>query len=280
MAEGKDSPVMRWMPLALGVATIVALLAALGARGAAAMWFLVLFVALLPAALAATLIRWWPGGHHDTAGIDWRRNLTLGGAGLLLAAVLTLLLGVGWTGARLGNMLLVAGALLLPPAALVAALGWLLGRGSRLERELATDEQAVYHAREHWGVLLPPAAVLVLAALLAIAPLGVVGYGAAAVLYLLVLPATGVNALSAWLHTRFVLTSDQLLLEQGLFRRRVRRLPLASIDGCGIQQNWLGRLLGFGKLSLIFSDGSSLAVRGIADPHALRQRIMAHKRTG
>ncbi|MCC5886096.1 MAG: PH domain-containing protein [Gammaproteobacteria bacterium] len=263
----------RFAPLGLTAAALVALLLAMAIRGTSAMWFLTLFAVLLPAAITAALIRWWPGGPEPGADINWQRNLTLAGAGLLLGAVLTLLLGVAWTGGRLGNMLLVAGAILLPPAALVAALGWLLGRESHIEDDLGEGEVIIHRAEEHWGVLLPPLLVLILAAALVIGPLGVVGFTAATVLYLLVLPGTGVAALAAYLNTRLAVTSDHLLIEQGLFRRRIRRLPLQRIDACGVKQGWFARLLGYGKVTFVLVDGSSLAVRGVKDPGALRARI-------
>ncbi len=267
----------RFAPLGLTVAALLALLLAMAIRGTSAMWFLTLFAVLLPAAITAALIRWWPGGPKADADINWNRNLILAGVGLLLGAALTVLLGVAWTGGRLGNMLLVAGAIMLPPAALVAALGWLLGRSSHIEDGLAEGEVVIHRAAEHWGVLLPPLLVLILAAAMAIGPLGVIGFTAATVLYLLVLPGMGVAALAAYLNTRLAVTSDHLLIEQGLFRRRVKRLPLARIDACGVKQGWFARLLGYGKVTFVFIDGSSLAVRGLKDPGTLRSRIRPAK---
>ena len=263
----------RFAPLGLAAGALIALLLAMAIRGVSAMWFLTLFAVLLPAAITAALIRWWPGGPATDAGTDWQRNLILAGAGLLIGAVLTLLLGVAWTGGRLGNMLLVAGAMLLPPAALVAALGWLLGRVSHIEDDLPEGEVIIHRAEEHWGVLLPPLFVLLLAAVLAIGPLGIIGFTAATALYLLVLPGVGVNALAAYLNTRLAVTSEHLLIEQGLFRRRLVRLPLRTLDACGVKQGWFARLLGYGKVTFVFVDGSSRAIRGIKDPEALRARI-------
>lgn len=269
----------RFAPLGLAAAALLALLLAMAIRGISAMWFLTLFALLLPAAITAALIRWWPGGPAADADTDWQRHLLFAGAGLLLGAVLTLLLGVAWTGGRLGNMLLVAGAILLPPAALVAALGWLLGRDSLIEdglpgkHGLPAGETVIHRAEEHWGVLLPPLLIVVLAAALAIGPLGVIGFTAATVLYLLVLPGIGVAALAAYLNTCLAVTEDHLLIEQGLFRRRLDRLPLKNIDACGVKQGWFARLLGYGKVTFIFADGSSRTVRGIKDPAALRARV-------
>lgn len=280
MAEQGKGRIMRWLPLVLGIAALLALMGALGGRGGGAMWFLGLFVVLLPLALATTLIRWWPWGHHDMGeqgGVDWRRILTLGGAGLLLAAAVTLILGVAWTGGRLGNMLLVAGALLLPPAALVAAFGWLLGRHGTLERELEAEEAIEYRAREHWGVFLPTILVIVLAAVALVLPIGALGNGLAAVLYLLVLPGLGVSAMSNYLNTEFALTNRHLIFVHGLLRRRIERLPLARVSACGVDRNWFGRLLGYGKLTVICEDGRTFAVRGMDNPEALRKKLAARR---
>ncbi|TVS13542.1 MAG: PH domain-containing protein [Gammaproteobacteria bacterium] len=275
VADSWKNSIQRWAPLAFAAGALVSLLLAMAIRGVTAMWFLALFAVLLPAAFSSALMRWWPRGADPGTEFDWRRNLILSGAGLLLAAVLTLLLGVAWTGGRLGNMLLVAGAMLLPPAALVAALGWLLGRRSHLDTEMPAGEHVLHRAKEHWGVLLPPAGVLLLAVLCLLIPLGVIGFSAAAVLYLLVLPGTGVAALAAFLNTSMVVTERHLLIEKGIFRRRVRKLALEKVDACGVKRGWLGRLLGYGRVSVICLDGSSLTVRGVADPQTLRQFVLA-----
>lgn len=278
MARTTIQSLQRFLPLGLAAGALIALLLAMAIRGTAALGFLALFALLLPAAITAALLRWWPGGPSQDEDIDWRRHLVLAGAGLLLGATLTLLLGIAWTGGRLGNMLLVAGAMLLPPAALVAALGWLMGRESRIEEGLAEGEVIIYRAEEHWGVLLPPVLVMLLALGLAIAPLGVIGDTAAAVLYLLVLPGTGVAALSAYLNTRLAVSSQQLLIEQGLFRRHLQRLPLTRIDACGVKQGRIAALLGYGKVTFIFTDGSSLIVRGVKNPAGLRAHIRPAQR--
>lgn len=275
MERSLTDNLQRWAPLGFAAAALIALLLAMAIRGPTAMWFLALFAVFLPASLCSALIRWWPGGQRVKHGIDWRRNLVLSGAGLLLAAVLTLILGVAWTGGRLGNMLLVAGAMLLPPAALVAALGWLLGRSSHLDAQIPAGETVVHRAQEHWGVLLPPFGVLALAVLALVAPFGVIGITIAAVLYLLALPGTGVAALAAFLNTSMVVTDRHLLIEQGVFRRRIRKLALANVEACGVKRGWLGGLLGYGKVSVICVDGSSLHVRGVADPQALRRFVLA-----
>jgi len=276
MAASWHEQLYRWSPLALGSGALVALLGALVVRGQSSLAFLSVFVVLFPAALAAALIRWWPGGPEPgahAAAAPARRRLVLGGAGVLLAAMLTLLLGVAWSGGRLGNMLLVAGVLLLPPAALIAAGGWLLGRRGVLDDELGEDEHIDFRAVEHWGVFLPPAGVLALAALLAAGPFGVLGYSAAGVLYLLVLPATALSAIGAYLNTECALTERHLLIARGVFRRRVERLARERIEACGVHRGWLGRLLGYGRLSVIDREGRSLAIRGIAEPEALRERL-------
>ncbi len=276
--EPQDRAVYRWAPAGLGAAALVALLGALVVRGEVSLAFLSLFVVLLPAALAASLLRWsrWPQPderRQHEGRVDWRRVLVLCGVGLLIAALVTLVLGVAWSGGRLGNVLLVAGVLLMPPAAIVAALGWLLGRAHRLAEGLRPGERLEIEAREHWGVFLPATGVLGLALLLALGPFGVIGYSAAGVLYLLLLPATAVRALGAFLNTGLALTPDHVLVARGVFRRRVERLTRTDVMACGVNAGWTGRLLGFGTLNLICDSGRSFSVRGIADPDTFCERL-------
>lgn len=275
MARGA---MLRWAPAALGAGALVALLGALVVRGEVSLAFLSLFVLLLPAAVAASLLRWSPWPREDERRVqagqrDWRRVLVLCGAGLLIAALVTLVLGVAWSGGRLGNILLVAGVLLMPPAAIVAALGWLLGHARRLADGLRPGERLELEAREHWGVFLPAAGVLGLAVLLALGPFGVIGYSAAGVLYLLLLPAAAVRALGAFLNTGLALTPDHVLVARGVFRRRVERLVRTEVMACGAQAGWAGRLLGFGTLNIICDSGRSFTVRGIADPEGFCERL-------
>jgi hypothetical protein len=103
-------------------------------------------------------------------------------------------------------VLLVAGILLLPPAALTSLAAGLLGRRARLPGLLQPDEKILYQGRAHWGVFLPSALVLLLIVVLAAGPFGVTGYTAAGVLYRLLRALSSAGVVSEFPERRFALT--------------------------------------------------------------------------
>jgi membrane protein YdbS with pleckstrin-like domain len=262
----------RWIPPLLAAGALVALAFALIERGTASLTSVIFFVVLLPAAIATALLRWWPRARHTEVkaqAINWRRKVSLAGAALMAATVLTLVLGVALAGGRVGTTLLVAGALMLPPAALTALLAFLFRR----EAESPSVERIVFEASVHWGVFLPAIAILTVSLALAAGPFGVAGYGAAVVLYLIVLPGTAARALTTFVNTELTVTETGVVLGYGLLRKRVQRLPRGDVQAVGVDQNWLGRQLGYGKLTIIARDGTGAALYAVADPEGVRRAL-------
>lgn len=266
----------RWLPQILFGGAVLALLGALLVRGGTSLLYLGAFMVLLPAGIAVSLMRWFPAenpfGSQGGNGL-WRRRLGFIGAGLLIAAALTLVLGMLWSGTAPGTVLLVAGIFLLPPGALVSLSAFLLDRPGLLHERLEHDEQVVYRGSVHWGVFIPAAVTLTLSIVLTVGPFGVVGNTAATVLYLLLLPGTGAYALLAFSNTELLLTPRRVLLSSGLARRHVLVVPRDDVKAAGVGQRLLGRLLDYGKLSVVRADGRTLVLPAIADPYEARKRL-------
>lgn len=274
MADGLRQRLVHWMPAGLAVATLVTLLGALLSRGGTSLGFLAAFVVLLPAALATMLVRWAPGGvaaREACRHARNRRRMIMLGVALLVSAVVTLLLGVAWSGTRIGGMLLVAGVLLLPPAVLLGLLVYLGRRSVELVDEVEAGERVEQVASAHWGVFVPALAILAVTALLAVGPFGVIGLGIAAGLYLIVFPGLATSALAAFVNSEAVLTDRRLYLAAGLLRQRSVGLRRERIGAAGVKQNWLGVALDYGKLTVVDADGLSMVVPGLKDPEALAQ---------
>ncbi|MBK1726735.1 PH domain-containing protein [Halorhodospira neutriphila] len=264
----------KWLTLALAVGALVALIGSLALRGEQALSFLLAFVVLFPAALISAFLRWWPSRLAEGGSSGGKRWLNLSALGLLLAALLCLIAGVTWFGKALGTLLLVAGALLLPPATILGLLAYSLHDRERLaETALEPGERIVYQAEVHWGVFLPPILVLTASVLLAVGPFGIIGTVVATALYLILLPGMAAHALSVFLNTELELSQHQLVAATGLLVQSTRVLPRRSIQAVGVNQGWLGWLLGYGRISFIFKDGSSFKVPGVVDPEGFRQIV-------
>jgi len=78
--------------------------------------------------------------------------------------------------------------------------------------------------------------------------------------------------------TRYRLTNQRLVVEQGILSRTLDEVDLRTVDDSGFSQSPLERLQGIGTVWVIASDRTTprLALRGIQDPRALRETIREH----
>jgi membrane protein YdbS with pleckstrin-like domain len=136
-----------------------------------------------------------------------------------------------------------------------------------VNRYLLPHERQVISVHEHPAVLIGPIA-LVLAGL-AIAGLltNYVAHGngtAILVIWLawvVLLLWLGVKIWD-WAVNYFVVTSQRLLLAQGVIVRKVGMLPLAKVTDMSFQRSTIGRILGYGEF-IVESAGQDQALRNV-----------------
>ena len=75
--------------------------------------------------------------------------------------------------------------------------------------------------------------------------------------------------------TNYRLTNQRLMVEQGILSRTLDEVDLRTVDDSGFSQSPLERVQGIGTVWILASDRSTprLAMRGIPDPRALREKI-------
>jgi len=75
--------------------------------------------------------------------------------------------------------------------------------------------------------------------------------------------------------TKYRLTSQRLVVEQGILSRTLDEVDLRTVDDSGFSQSPLERLQKIGTVWVLASDRSTprVALRGIPDPRALREKI-------
>jgi hypothetical protein len=265
-----------WVPVGLVAAAAAALVASLLWRGGASLGFVAAFVVLLPAAVASALMCWWPGGREarESCRDEWRRRqLVMIAMGLLVSAVITLLLGVLWSGTRPGNTLLIAGILLLPPAVLLMLMVRLSGRSIELRTRLEPDEKLVHDANGHWAVFLLPLLVITVTGILALGPFGVIGLAIAGALYVIVLPGTAVMSLGRFINSAVMVTDQRVLVAYGLMRQNTSSVERKRITATGVKQRAIGKLFGYGKLTVVDRDGNSYIIPGLRQPRQVAKHL-------
>jgi uncharacterized membrane protein YdbT with pleckstrin-like domain len=141
---------------------------------------------------------------------------------------------------------------------------------SYVESNLLPNEQITYRARLHRIIYLFPSIVLVIAVLVALlggwiagAVVGVIG------LVLLVPP---------WIRStssEFAITNKRVLIKVGLIRRHSLELLLQKVEGIGVDQGVLGRILGYGTITVSGVGGTKEAFRMISNPLEFRRQVQA-----
>ena len=132
-------------------------------------------------------------------------------------------------------------------------------------------EQIEYRANLHWLVFLLPILLFIPGIWLFF-----VGGDIARVFALILIAGALVTALGPIIERRtseFAVTNKRVVIKTGLIRRHSLETLLSKIEGIGVTQSILGRILGFGTIVISGTGGSKEAFHKIADPMMFRRRV-------
>ena len=145
-----------------------------------------------------------------------------------------------------------------------------------VERHLLAGEHVIYKTRLHWILFLRPALVVVAGIALALvlrpvldppwlwmigAALAVIGLAWAFVHYVELMTS------------EFAVTSSRLILKVGLISRYTTELLLTKVETIGVQQGLMGRMLGYGDLTVTGTGGAREVFRRVRDPIGFRNHV-------
>jgi len=74
--------------------------------------------------------------------------------------------------------------------------------------------------------------------------------------------------------TEIAITNKRIIAKFGFISRRTIEINLQKIESLQVDQNVLGRLLGYGTIAIAGAGTPSLTVTGIADPVRFRKHFM------
>jgi uncharacterized membrane protein YdbT with pleckstrin-like domain len=139
-----------------------------------------------------------------------------------------------------------------------------------IEKNLLPNEQITYRANLHWIIYLVPMVVILAAVAVAL-----VGYGIAAIIVgafglLLLLPP--------WIRSsssEFAITNKRVVIKVGLIRRHSLELLLQKVEGIGVDQGIIGRILGYGTITVSGVGGTKEAFQRISNPLEFRRQVQA-----
>jgi uncharacterized membrane protein YdbT with pleckstrin-like domain len=140
---------------------------------------------------------------------------------------------------------------------------------SYIGENLLPDEHVVYRAELHWIIFTRAALVLVAGLVLAFVP----GIGQSGLVVLLVGVLMLVPPFVAYRTTELGVTNKRVIVKTGLVRRRPLELLLRQVEAISVDQSLLGRVLGFGSITLTGTGGVREIFHRVRDPLELRRRI-------
>lgn len=145
-----------------------------------------------------------------------------------------------------------------------------------VERHLLPGERVLYKTRLHWGVFIKPALVLLGGIVLMIVlrpvqdPRWLWMVGAAVALIGLV---WGLVCYVEVMTSEFAVTSSRLIFKVGLISRYTTELLLAKVESISVQQGLVGRVLGYGDLTVTGTGGAREVFRRVRDPIGFRNHV-------
>jgi len=147
---------------------------------------------------------------------------------------------------------------------------------SYLDEHLLADERIVYRARLHWTIF--GSAILVV--LLGIVLAGVLRvyapeywYAGAALSGLGLLLAIGPAVRYA--SSEFAVTDKRVVAKLGFIERESLETLLSKVEAIGVDQPILGRMLGYGTITITGTGGTEESFPRISNPLELRRQIQS-----
>jgi uncharacterized membrane protein YdbT with pleckstrin-like domain len=147
---------------------------------------------------------------------------------------------------------------------------------SYLDDHLLAGERIVYRARLHWSIFLASLTAIVLGIALGIilsiyAP--AYWYAGAALVGIGFLIAIGPAIRYA--SSEFAVTDKRVVAKLGFIERESLETLLSKIEAIGVDQGILGRMLGFGTITITGTGGTEESFPRIAEPLEFRRQIQS-----
>jgi uncharacterized membrane protein YdbT with pleckstrin-like domain len=122
-----------------------------------------------------------------------------------------------------------------------------------IDSNLISGEQVVYKARLHWIIYVPGIVLSIL----------IIGL---------------VLILAAWIRsitTEIAVTNKRVIIKTGWITRRTLEMNLAKIENIGVDQGLIGRILGYGSITVVGTGGTRELFQSISDPFSFRKAVQA-----
>lgn len=140
---------------------------------------------------------------------------------------------------------------------------------SYIEKNLMNGENVLYRGKLHWVVFLWPVIWFVVAVMFFS---GGGDTAAAGGLFVLIAIITGVASFINYTTSEFGITNKRVIVKVGFIRRNSLEVLLNKVEGIQVNQGILGRILGFGSITVSGTGGTKDPFHKIDAPLEFRKR--------
>lgn len=148
---------------------------------------------------------------------------------------------------------------------------------SYLDKIFQPDETILARGKKHWIIYAPGAGVLLLGVLVEAFAGAAPGAQFPLQIVAIIVAAIGIVLLfREWFDqwtTEIVVTNKRVVYKRGFISRFTREMNMEKIESVAVDQNLLGRLLGFGTIDIRGTGAGLEQLRGIGKPLELRNAI-------
>jgi hypothetical protein len=130
-----------------------------------------------------------------------------------------------------------------------------------IDDNLGENEKIVYRTGQHWVILFGPALLLFLAGI------SIPSKGMSAMILFIIAAIWSILSYIILQNTEFVITSNRLLIWTIFPRKKLHDIAFTEIADVAIYQPTLGKLLNFGKLTIILSKRKKVSRRLVNAPY-------------
>lgn len=135
------------------------------------------------------------------------------------------------------------------------------------KHNLLNSEQILYEAKFHWFVYMP---ALLFFGLIVVFPLETMYVASLVVIGILALIRSWIIKLS----TEFVVTNMRVIVKTGLIARNTIELNHRNVESVSLDQGILGRIFGFGTLTLNGTGAGTSPIPWIDNPLEFRKQVL------
>jgi uncharacterized membrane protein YdbT with pleckstrin-like domain len=142
---------------------------------------------------------------------------------------------------------------------------------SYIEKNLMNGENILYRARLHWVVFFWPVIWFVVA-IVFFSRGGDVAVTVGRI-FILIGIAKAISSYISFSTSEFAVTNQRVIAKVGFIRRNSLEVLLGKIEAIQVNQDILGRILGYGSITVSGTGGTRDPFHNISNPLELRRKI-------